>query len=164
MDWNPSTNPRPRIRCYSVSSADTGTRKFFQLPSVRRSTTKSSYPAPFPYRQRHPSFSSAAIIPYPPRCGNADFRIAVLWIDRLLAVWEDSVRATHLFLSDNEIKRIKEYVPQALSGVAHLVIAEDENGCAAAFMGIEDGMLEMLFLSPNLLQGRIYCTFVPNNI
>ena len=44
-------------------------------------------------------------------------------IDRLLAVWEDSVRATHLFLSDNEIKRIKEYVPQALSGVAHLVIA-----------------------------------------
>ena len=44
-------------------------------------------------------------------------------IDRLLTVWEDSVRATHLFLSDNEIKRIKEYVPQALSGVAHLVIA-----------------------------------------
>lgn len=69
-------------------------------------------------------------------------------IDRLLTVWEDSVRATHLFLSDSEIKRIKEYVPQALSGVAHLVIAEDENGCAAAFMGIEDGMLEMLFISP----------------
>ena len=69
-------------------------------------------------------------------------------IDRLLTVWEDSVRATHLFLSDNEIKRIKEYVPQALSGVAHLVIAEDENGCSAAFMGIEDGMLEMLFISP----------------
>ena len=69
-------------------------------------------------------------------------------IDRLLTVWEDSVRATHLFLSDSEIKRIKEYVPQALNGVAHLVIAEDENGCAAAFMGIEDGMLEMLFISP----------------
>ncbi|HJA70867.1 MAG TPA: hypothetical protein IAA07_04705 [Candidatus Lachnoclostridium stercoravium] len=34
-------------------------------------------------------------------------------ISRLLAVWEGSVRATHLFLSDGEIKSIKEYVPQA---------------------------------------------------
>ena len=35
-------------------------------------------------------------------------------ISRLLAVWEGSVRATHLFLSDGEIKSIKEYVPQPL--------------------------------------------------
>ena len=69
-------------------------------------------------------------------------------ISRLLAVWEGSVRATHLFLSDDEIKSIKEYVPQALNGIAHLVIAEDETGCPAAFMGIEDGTLEMLFISP----------------
>ena len=32
-------------------------------------------------------------------------------INRLLEVWEASVRATHLFLSDMEIKNIKEYVP-----------------------------------------------------
>ena len=69
-------------------------------------------------------------------------------ISRLLAVWECSVRATHLFLSDGEIKSIKEYVPQALNGIAHLVIAEDEAGRPAAFMGIEDGTLEMLFISP----------------
>ena len=69
-------------------------------------------------------------------------------ISRLLAVWEGSVRATHLFLSDGEIKSIKEYVPQALNGIAHLVIAEDEAGRPAAFMGIEDGTLEMLFISP----------------
>ncbi len=69
-------------------------------------------------------------------------------ISRLLTVWESSVRATHLFLSDREIKSIKEYVPQALKGIAHLVIAEDETGCPAAFMGIEDGKLEMLFVSP----------------
>ena len=37
-------------------------------------------------------------------------------IKRLLEVWENSVRATHLFLSDEEIKNIKEYVPQALKG------------------------------------------------
>ena len=69
-------------------------------------------------------------------------------ISRLLTVWESSVRATHLFLSDREIKSIKEYVPQALKGIAHLVIAEDETGCPAAFMGIEDGKLEMLLVSP----------------
>lgn len=69
-------------------------------------------------------------------------------INRLLEVWEASVRATHLFLSDMEIKNIKEYVPQALNGVEHLLVAEDDKGCAVAFMGIEDGSLEMLFISP----------------
>lgn len=68
--------------------------------------------------------------------------------ERLLEVWESSVRATHLFLSDSEIKRIKKYVPQALNGIAHLVIVEDETGRPGAFMGIEDGTLEMLFISP----------------
>ena len=62
-------------------------------------------------------------------------------IDRLLEVWESSVRATHLFLSDGEIDSIKEYVPQALKGVAHLLIAEDDVGHPAAFMGIENGTL-----------------------
>ena len=69
-------------------------------------------------------------------------------INRLLEIWEGSVRATHLFLSDTEIKSIKEYVPQALNGIAHLVIAKDDTDCPVAFMGIEDGTLEMLFISP----------------
>ena len=69
-------------------------------------------------------------------------------INQLLAVWEGSARATHLFLSDNEIKSIKEYVPQALNGIDHLVIAEDDAGRPVAFMGIADGTLEMLFISP----------------
>ena len=69
-------------------------------------------------------------------------------IGQLLDVWEASVRATHLFLSDGEISSIRAYVPQALNGIAHLVIAEDETGRPAAFMGIEDGTLEMLFISP----------------
>ncbi|WP_330675200.1 hypothetical protein [Anaerotignum lactatifermentans] len=32
-------------------------------------------------------------------------------MEQLLAVWEDFVRATHLFLSDEEINNIKPYVP-----------------------------------------------------
>ena len=67
---------------------------------------------------------------------------------RLLEVWENSVRATHLFLSDGEIQNIKKYVPQALTEIAHLIIAEDGAGRPVAFMGIADGTLEMLFISP----------------
>ena len=67
-------------------------------------------------------------------------------INRLLEVWEDSVKATHNFLSKEEIEKIKEYVPQALKGIAHLIIIENENHQPVAFMGIEENKLEMLFI------------------
>lgn len=70
------------------------------------------------------------------------------FIQALLNVWEKSVRATHLFLSENEIINIKQYVPQALSKIESLVIAKDENHTPVAFMGIEKESLEMLFLTP----------------
>ena len=69
-------------------------------------------------------------------------------IKGLLEVWENTVRATHLFLSDSEIQSIKKYVPQALNEVLHLLIAEDESGRPVAFMGVEAGSLEMLFIAP----------------
>lgn len=69
-------------------------------------------------------------------------------IQTLLEVWERSVRATHLFLSDGEVKSIKAYVPQALANVAHLIVAENETRVPVAFMGVEDGVLEMLFIDP----------------
>lgn len=67
-------------------------------------------------------------------------------ISQLLEVWEDSVKAIHLFLSNDEIKNIKEYVSQAIGGVSHLVIIENENNQSITFMGIEDRKLEMLFI------------------
>lgn len=68
--------------------------------------------------------------------------------EQLIAVWEKSVKATHLFLSENEVEEIKKYMPQALNGVAHLIIAENKEGRPAAFMGIEGQKLEMLFIAP----------------
>ena len=65
----------------------------------------------------------------------------------LLDIWENSVRATHNFLTDAEIKRIREYVPQAINSVEHLAVAEDEYGRLAGFMGTDKDRLEMLFLS-----------------
>lgn len=69
-------------------------------------------------------------------------------LDELIKVWEDSVRATHFFLSDAQIKQIREYVPQALEKVEHLIIAEEPPGRTIAFMGVENRRLEMLFLTP----------------
>ena len=69
-------------------------------------------------------------------------------IRRLTEVWEASVRATHLFLSEQELLEIKQEVPDALRSVPHLLIAEDANGCPAAFLGTSGAMLAMLFLAP----------------
>lgn len=65
--------------------------------------------------------------------------------EQLLALWEASVRATHHFLSDMEIRQIKA---SALQAVEHLIIATKESEEPAAFMGVENHRLEMLFLSP----------------
>lgn len=70
-----------------------------------------------------------------------------LLLERLLDVWEGSVRETHLFLSDGEIEAIKKYVPQALGSIPHLVIVEKEDGLPVAFMGIEGQKIEMLFVA-----------------
>ena len=67
--------------------------------------------------------------------------------EQLLEVWESSVKATHLFLSENEIETIKKYVPQALKEIPHLIIAENGNQIPVGFMGIAGQHLEMLFLS-----------------
>lgn len=70
-------------------------------------------------------------------------------IEQLTQVWERSVKATHLFLSDDEIAEIKKYVPGALSQVAHLVITVNKIGDPIGFMGVEDSKIEMLFISPD---------------
>lgn len=44
------------------------------------------------------------------------------------------------------MNNIKEYVPQALKGISHLIIVENEHNVPIAFMGIENTKLEMLFI------------------
>lgn len=70
-----------------------------------------------------------------------------LLLEQLLRVWENSVKATHHFLADNEIEIIKKYVRQALNDISHLVVVENENGFPVGFMGVEGRKLEMLFIS-----------------
>lgn len=71
------------------------------------------------------------------------------------------MQATHLFLSAPEIAAIRTYVPQALCGVEHLIVAQDESGTPVGFMGVQENRLEMLFLDPEArgqgLGARLLC-------
>ena len=69
-------------------------------------------------------------------------------VGQLLDVWERSVRATHDFLSESEIERIKGYVPDALCGVGRLLVACGTDEEPLAFMGVQGSFLEMLFVAP----------------
>ena len=68
-------------------------------------------------------------------------------LEKLVIIWEGSVMATHLFLSDEEIEDIKKYVFKALQEVQLLLVSEDGNGNHCGFMGISGQKVEMLFLS-----------------
>ena len=68
-------------------------------------------------------------------------------VSSLLRIWESSVKATHSFLTESEIEKIKDHVPQALREIPHLIVAENEDGVYVAFAGMDGQKLEMLFVS-----------------
>ena len=70
-------------------------------------------------------------------------------LQRLLTVWEASVRATHLFLSDAEVLRIKACVPDAIRSVERLIVAFRPPDEPIGFRGTNGPRLEMLFLTPD---------------
>jgi putative acetyltransferase len=65
----------------------------------------------------------------------------------IVAVWEASVRATHDFLSEDDIRFLKPLVPQYLD-LVELRCVKDAAGAILGFLGVADGNLEMLFLAP----------------
>lgn len=67
---------------------------------------------------------------------------------RVVEVWEASVRATHHFLSEEDIQFIKPLIPDALSHVEELACMRDEAGRVVGFVGVEQDKVEMLFIHP----------------
>lgn len=68
-------------------------------------------------------------------------------INQLLTVWETAVTATHAFLQPPEIAQIKQFVPEALNQVPHLIVVTTDEHLPVAFMGITDHHLDMLFVA-----------------
>ncbi|MDD7395066.1 MAG: GNAT family N-acetyltransferase [Acholeplasmatales bacterium] len=70
-------------------------------------------------------------------------------INQSVNIWEDSVNATHTFLSKVEIKNIKQYVPKLLQEVPHLIVVKSGNELMA-FMGVNNQKIEMLFVKSKM--------------
>ncbi len=70
------------------------------------------------------------------------------FIGQLWQVWEASVRATHHFLTEQDIQSIKQQGKAVLYDIDILVVAFEEN-IPIGFMGIQEKKIEALFLSPD---------------
>ncbi|HIY84053.1 MAG TPA: GNAT family N-acetyltransferase [Candidatus Rubneribacter avistercoris] len=66
----------------------------------------------------------------------------------LVDVWERSVRATHGFLSEDDVAGLRPEVGPGVAGVSELAVARGEDGAPIGFAGVQDGKLEMLFVAP----------------
>lgn len=75
--------------------------------------------------------------------------------DELVEVWEASVRSTHHFLTEKEIRFFKPLVRDEYIPAVELYIIRNEQNRIAAFMGLSDEQIEMLFVHPSE-QGKGY--------
>lgn len=64
---------------------------------------------------------------------------------KLVAIWERAVRATHTFLTEEDIVFYKSVVSEALSGM-EVWEAVDSAGEPVGFMGLDGKNMEMLFV------------------
>jgi len=75
--------------------------------------------------------------------------------DRVLEVWEASVRATHHFLSESDIQFFKPLVLQALMTLDHLDCVRDRKGSLVGFVGVSGEKMEALFVHPSFHRAGI---------
>lgn len=66
--------------------------------------------------------------------------------ERLVAIWESSVRATHHFLQESDIAALRPLLLNAYLPNLRVVIARDEMGVIHGFLGVDENRIEMLFV------------------
>ncbi|MFO2462521.1 GNAT family N-acetyltransferase [Pseudomonas sp. 15FMM2] len=68
--------------------------------------------------------------------------------EELARIWEASVRATHDFLPENYIKRLKDLVLTSYLDSVMLICTKDSRQRITGFAGVAVGKVEMLFIDP----------------
>ncbi len=66
-----------------------------------------------------------------------------------VSLWEESVRASHHFLTEADIAALRPYVAEAVGAIDTLLAARAD-GRLAGFIGVQDRKIEMLFVAPRL--------------
>lgn len=69
-------------------------------------------------------------------------------LERLIDLWEDSARASHLFLSKKDITQIRHEVKKAFQRSQKIIIAKSQDEFMG-FIGVKKNSIEMLFVAPN---------------
>lgn len=75
--------------------------------------------------------------------------------NKVVEVWESSVRATHHFLKEEDITYYKPLILNTYLDAVELRCYRDENYKILGFFGISDGNLEMLFMHPEQRSKKI---------
>ncbi|CBV43050.1 acetyltransferase [Halomonas elongata] len=68
---------------------------------------------------------------------------------RLIEIWEASVRATHDFLAEEDLQELKPLILEQYFDAVDLRCARSGDGEILGFCGVHDGNIEMLFISPD---------------
>jgi putative acetyltransferase len=66
----------------------------------------------------------------------------------LIELWEQSVRATHHFLSEDYLQEIKTLLP-GIFPLVKIFVWRENDGNIRGFAGVARGKMEMLFIHPN---------------
>ncbi|MGK3137931.1 acetyltransferase [Pantoea trifolii] len=70
--------------------------------------------------------------------------------EAITTVWEASVRATHHFLQDADIRALRPLVREQYLPMVELRIYRDEEQSIVGFLGVAENRLEMLFVAPQV--------------
>lgn len=82
----------------------------------------------------------------------------------LIDIWEKSVRATHDFLPDENIRTLKPLILAHYFDAVDLRVAKNNNGDIVGFIGVADGNIEMLFISPEVRNSGIGTLLLKNAV
>ncbi|WP_432947638.1 GNAT family N-acetyltransferase [Kribbella sp. CA-253562] len=74
--------------------------------------------------------------------------IAPMEYGRATEIWESSVRATHHFVSENDIAAFRPMVRRAFDEMAQVAGLRSDDGELIGFIGVAEGKVEMLFIDP----------------
>ena len=69
-------------------------------------------------------------------------------------IWEASVRASHHFLPEDYLQRIKSLLPEIFQHVT-IYVHRNEQGSITGFLGVSEGKIEMLFIAPQYMRKGI---------
>ena len=72
----------------------------------------------------------------------------------LLGIWEASVRASHHFLTEADIRNLRPQAEEAIRQIETLWTVDHDNA-GIGFLGIQSGKIEMLFLHPDYFRKGI---------